>query len=408
MTTRPGLRSRVVVRGRGRVPIALALVAMLATAIAAAPAAAAQRSITNWKQASGGGYHTCGVTLSGRAYCWGGDPVGQLGNGPGHTASLVPSQVAGAATDWTAISAGGQTTCALKTTGRLFCWGDDSLGQMGDGNGRRSRNVPVEVAGGASDWASVSVGSTSACATKVSGRLYCWGADTFGALGNGGTNQARNTPVEVAGAATNWSEVSVGSEHACARRTTGRLFCWGSDREGQVGDGPSLVNRTSPTPVASGGTSWATLSAGFRHTCGVRTTHELFCWGDDDAAQLGAPGQDTVDRPVPTEVVGNTTDWSSVTGGGGTCARKTDNRVFCWGLSSRGQTGNNSPFPFEPRPVEIAGGITDWASVASGGHHSCAVRAIHTLYCWGYNDWGQIGNGGSAIPWVTVPVQVAP
>lgn len=392
--------------------LVVSLLSVLGASVSGAPADAQEEasSITNWVQVDAGTSHTCGVTADGRAYCFGSDGAGALGNGPGGGVRTTPSQVAGGSTKWAVISAGELVACALKTTGRLYCWGKDATGQLGDGNGRHNRSTPVEVRGGHRDWTAVSVGSVSTCAIRQ-GRLFCWGADAFGALGNGGADTSRNAPVEVAGGATNWASVSVGSFGACARKTTGRVFCWGDDRFLQVGDGANPGPARRPTAVANGGDTWASVAAGTLHRCAVRTDGRLFCWGHDLFGQLAAPGQDVANRDVPTQVIGNTLDWSSVAGGTTfTCAIKVGGSIWCWGLRDVGQMGNGSTssfLQFEPAPGATT--FADWQSLTAGDSHACAIRAGGALYCWGRGDEGQLGTGPlSGNPIRTSPTQVAP
>lgn len=389
-----------------------ALVALVAMAVASGPAVAGAdavpESITDWQQVDGGTAHTCGLTGAGRIYCWGSNGRGALGIGVWGGVRTTPTLARG--TKWAAVSAGDFTTCALKTTGRLFCWGADGSGQRGDGNGRKASPVPVQVAGGHTDWTSVSSGALTTCGIR-SGRLFCWGADTFGALGNGGRDVARNKPVEVAGGATNWASVSVGLFGACARKTTGRVSCWGDDSHGASGDGGATVTATRrPSPVANGTTTWASVTAGLGHRCATRTGGRLFCWGDSTQSALGLPGQNPVDANVPTEVTGGRTDWAEVAGGtSATCARTTAQTIECWGDNSFRQLGDNSAFPFRAAPTPVAGGIADWVSVTAAEGYACAIRTGGALYCWGRNDLGQLGLGpASGTPVVGVPTQVAP
>ena len=209
--------------------------------------------------------------------------------------------MAGGATDWASVDVGVSYTCARKTSGRLYCWGLDGSGQLGnlaDGD----QSAPVQVAGAATDWASVSTGDTHTCARKTSGRLYCWGLDNAGQVGNGGTNTDQGTPAEVAGAATDWSTVSAGAFHTCARKTSGRLFCWGFDDAGQLGDGGTPTDRGAPVQVAGAATDWASVNAG-GSSCARNTTGDLHCWGDDTHGQLGDGGAN-LNQPTPAHVSG--------------------------------------------------------------------------------------------------------
>ena len=211
--------------------------------------------------------------------------------------------------DWRQVSAGGDHTCGIRRSGRLFCWGSDNFGQLGNGATTGPRSTPAEVSGTATDWASVSAGARHTCAVKTTGRLYCWGDDNNDQLGNGAPAGDRPTPVEVSGAATKWASVSAGGGHTCAVKTTHRLYCWGGDLNGQLGNGAAIGNRATPVQVAGTAANWASVSAGVRHTCALKTTRRLYCWGADNNGRLGN-GNISDDRPVPGQVAGGATDWA--------------------------------------------------------------------------------------------------
>ena len=352
---------------------------------------------TGWRQVSAGGLHTCGIRTSGRLYCWGDDSQGQLGNGGANVDRMVPGQVAGGGTNWTAVSAGFMHTCARRSTGRLYCWGDDVVGQLGDDGRVQDRNTPIEVQGRATDWTAFSAGASHTCALKQNGRLYCWGYDLDGQLGNGGADSSSTIPVQVAGNATNWRTVTAGYSHTCAVRTNGRLFCWGLDDHGQVGDGGTYSHRSVPVRIGAG-TNWRSVAAGWSHTCGLRAPGRLFCWGADDAGQVGNGGPGTANQPRPVAVLSALTDWTAVTAGTAhTCARRANGRLYCWGWDDNGQVGNGTPEFDESVPFEVLGNRTDWASVDAGGEHTCARLRSGRPFCWGDDDGqGQLGDGPPA------------
>lgn len=208
----------------------------------------------------------------------------------------------GGAAPEASVSAGLCRTCAVKTSGHLFCWGSDAFGALGDGAAIVNRHVPTEVGAHAANWASVSAsGGALVCAVKTSGRLFCWGDDKFGDLGNGGSNTQRHTPTEVAGRATNWAAVSVGDVHACALKTSGHLFCWGLDTNGQLGDNTATANRNIPTEVAGRAADWIAVDAGSGHTCALKASGRLYCWGWDQFGALGNGGANS-DRHTPVQV----------------------------------------------------------------------------------------------------------
>lgn len=383
---------------------------------AMASTAVPEAGSSDWQSVTAGSKATCGLTQSGRLYCWGSDRDGQLGDNRILVDSTTPVPVEGVAAtaDWASVSVGGMHTCAIRTSGRLYCWGQSDHGALGDAGGYNFSPTPTEVAGRASNWASVSAGFDHTCAIKTSGRLFCWGFDFRGQLGNDSERRDRHRPTEVAGHFTNWQSVSAEGLRTCAIRSPGRLYCWGSDSRGALGDGGP--NRARPTPVRVGAAAdWASVAVEWSHTCGLRTTGHLFCWGDDTAGALGNNAQ-LRNRNRPVEVAGHATDWTSVTLGfagdedgirpGTTCAVKITGRLFCWGSDVLGMLGNGGADTNRPVPTEIAGNATDWAFVDAGSNHVCAVKTTDLLYCWGSNLYGQLGDGSSRNS-RAIPVEVA-
>jgi alpha-tubulin suppressor-like RCC1 family protein len=228
------------------------------------------------------------------------------------------------------------------------------LRSSGNGLPLADRHTPAEVAGAHTDWGAVSVGGGHTCARRTTGRLFCWGHDEGGELGNDAPLVDQATPVQVARARTDWGSVSAGYLHTCARRTTGRLFCWGRDNGGQLGDNPALGRHPTPVEVAGERTDWSSVSAGDRVTCARRTTGRLFCWGDDDHLDLG-DGLPQAPQPVPVEVDGARTDWAALDLGlNHACARRTSARLFCWGNDGHFELGDGPPAGDQPAPVEVS------------------------------------------------------
>ena len=230
-----------------------ALTGLLVVDANPASAQAPEYGSSDWRVVATGGQHTCGIRTTGRLYCWGDDTYGQLGDGGTNTGQPAPVLVAGRPTDWRQVVAGGAHTCARRANGRAYCWGADSYGQVGDGGTNTDRPIPTQVAGAAADWTTITAGETHTCGRRASGRLYCWGDDTrFGQLGRGGNVLSdQSAPAEVAGGATDWVDVSAGSTAwtTCARITSRRLFCWGANGLGQIGDGTTEYLRNEPVPV---------------------------------------------------------------------------------------------------------------------------------------------------------------
>lgn len=276
------------------------LLALIAAATVLVGLASPAVSATGWTSLSSGSAHTCGIRL-GRIYCWGSDTFGQLGDGTAGGNRAVPAPIASGATDWTSVSAGNLHTCATRA-GRISCWGFDGTGQLGDGSAAASADpTPGLIASGATDWTSVSAGDYHTCAIRA-GRVACWGYDVTGQLGDGSAGSGADaTPGLIASGATDWTSVSAGTYHTCATRA-GRVACWGEDAYGQLGDGSAAAS-ADPTPglIASGATDWKKVDAGAFHTCAIRAA-ELACWGYDGSGQLGDGTPGVSPDPAPNLV----------------------------------------------------------------------------------------------------------
>jgi alpha-tubulin suppressor-like RCC1 family protein len=346
-------------------------------------------SFSDWVSVSAGGRHTCALRSTGQLYCWGYNLYGQLGDGT-TTDRSTPVLVSGGITDWVAVSSGGYHTCGLRRTGEVYCWGWNDSGQLGDGSGVWFRTTPGRIGGGFNDWVALSAGGYHACAIRSTRVLYCWGDNYYGQLGDGTTTN-RFTPTVVFGGFTDWITVSSGGYHTCALRSTKALYCWGGNFLGQLGDG-TTTQRIIPVAVSGGFTDWVTVSAGGYHTCGLRGGGILSCWGKNLFGQLG-DGTD-INRLIPYPVSGGFTDWVIVSSGGEhTCALRVTGELFCWGGDDYGQLGDGSPGGFRTTPILVSGGYYTWRIVSSGDTHTCAIRSNGALYCWGSNGAGQLGDG---------------
>ena len=309
-------------------------------------------SATNWDTVDGGDYNTCGTRTDYSLWCWGDVANGVLGLGPNSGERHYPSQVA-PSQHWTTVAVGARNACAISTSKALWCWGNSTFGQTGTGN---NENVPTRV-GAFSDWTSVDIGASHVCGVN-GGKLYCWGYNRLGQLGLGASDTAeRSVPTQV-GSATDWVSVSTGSSHTCGIRAGGGLYCWGSNGSGQLGDGNTIAGEgggshgSVPTLVGSG---FSSVSSGSGSTCAVKTvSDELFCWGGNSGGELGV-GNNLPSTNLPVAV---STSWASVSvgTGGHVCGVKNDNVTYCWGNNGFGQLGmnegnQNNPASFAPRPV---------------------------------------------------------
>ncbi len=274
--------------------------------------------------------HGCGLLAGGRAVCWGDNRLGQLGDGSATTSpSAVP--VAGDLS-FSTISAGAAHTCGIAG-GKAYCWGKGKEGQLGD-RSRSDRRRPVAVKTGQS-FVAISAGGDHSCALTAAGKAYCWGDGFSGQLGFGGLEQ-QTEPIDVSGS-QKLTRIALGGKHTCALTDGGKAYCWGSNESGQLGDG-SKSDRATPQEV-SGAQTYASISAGANHTCAVTSGGEAFCWGEDRFGQLGDGGKS--DRTKPFAVSGGLSFTSISAGEGYTCGM-TSAGAQCWGRNERGQLGDGT------------------------------------------------------------------
>ena len=354
-------------------------------------------------QISAGSNHTCAVTTSGGAKCWGLGSQGQLGNNS-TTSSSVPVDVVGLTSGVASITGGGAHTCAVTTSGGAKCWGSNSSGQLGN-NSTTSSSVPVDVVGLTSGVASITGGSYHTCAVTTSGRAKCWGSNGYGQLGNNSITNSK-VPVDVVGLTSGVASLTGGTTHTCAVTTSGGAKCWGRDDNGQLGNN-STTSSGIPVDVVGLTSGVMSITGGLFHTCAVTTSGGAKCWGSNNYGQLG--NNSITNSSVPVDVVGLTSGVVSLqaggTVGGATCAVTTAGGAKCWGYNYYGQLGNNSTTDSSV-PVDVVGLTSGVASLTVGGYHACAVTTSGGAKCWGYNYYGQLGNNSTTNR--SVPVDVSP
>ncbi len=333
---------------------------------------------------SGGSLTTCAVTAAGAVFCWGDNTDGQLGDGT-VVSKAIPTLVSAGGVMFTSVVVGSAHVCALGATGQAWCWGSNSTGQLGDNSGV-GQLVPVAVAGG-HQFQSLVAGDLHSCGLRLDGSAWCWGGNGNGRLGDS-TVTARPAPVAVNGGLT-FTSLTAGASHTCGLTATG-LFCWGSNGSGRLGDG-TTTDRRAPTAVVTGGTSFVAVAAGGAHTCGIATSGVAMCWGSGGAGALGtgtALGQLT-----PVAVSGTATYTSIAAGVAHTCAITAVGVVHCWGNNGNGRLGDGTTIS-RSVPTAVVGTFTAVA-LDVGGEHSCALATVGSAICWGRNLEGQLGDGGT-------------
>jgi alpha-tubulin suppressor-like RCC1 family protein len=350
-------------------------------------------SEATWLKVSAGVAHTCGLKEDGSLWCWGEASNGQLGTGA-TTDRTSPTRV-GTATNWTDLSVGAWHTCALKTDHTLWCWGENQDATLGDGT-TTDRLEPTRIGDG-DNWARVGAGSTVTCALTSGGVLYCWGYNASGQVGDGTTTK-RLVPRKI-GTEGNWVTVDSSGHHTCGVDVQGSLWCWGHNANGRLGDG-TQVNRWSPT-LTDDQRRWVGVACGRFHTCAVAADGSAWCWGDNGDGQLGTGRPVSKLRPT---LVSDEADWGApVAGSFQTMARKSDGSLWGWGASyPEGRLATpNTGHAAEPTRSQ---GESLWRDVGVGWTHACGVLSAGSLWCWGGNNYGQLGRGNTNT--YTNPVEV--
>jgi alpha-tubulin suppressor-like RCC1 family protein len=262
-----------------------------------------------------------------------------------------------------------------------------------------SLNEPGHQEGSIFTDTTVSAGGKHTCAILDDGSLKCWGDDHRGQLGDGGSNIAKDTPVSVSlGTGRTAVAVSAGDEHTCAILDDGSLKCWGLDNEGQLGDGGSNTNKNTPVSVSLGtGRTAVAVSAGDAHTCAILDDGSLNCWGPDGYGQLGDGGSNTnKNTPVSVSLGTGRTAVAVSAGFAHTCTILDDGSLKCWGLDNYGQLGDGGTNTNKNTPVSVSLGTGRTAvAVSAHWHNTCAILDDGSLKCWGFDSHGQLGDGGS-------------
>ena len=336
-----------------------------------------------WEKISAGGGHTLAIKNDGTLWGWGHNGYGQVGDGTNENA-YAPVQI-GTDTDWQSVSAGGQSSAAIKNNGTLWTWGDNEYHQLGDGTTTDS-TMPHQM-GTATNWASVSCGMVHVLALKNNGTLWAWGDNSSGQLGNGNGNET--TAIVQVTTAANWQFIDAGYMHNSAIRTDGTLWVWGRNQDNQMGSGfPAGGYLATPSRFGTDA-NWQSVSGGAESTVAIKTDGTLWGWGTNTNGQLGNGTHSY--RGVATQS-GTDNNWLAVSSGIGTftLGLKQDGSVWGWGSNGYGQVGDGTN-QSRSVPTRILSDET-YQFIDAGGYYATAITRSDNVYTWGENNAGGLGN----------------
>jgi alpha-tubulin suppressor-like RCC1 family protein len=288
-----------------------------------------------------------------------------------------------------AVTTGDTHACALADDGRVFCWGQNDEGQLGDGTTdyRDFGTVPVV---GIDDARTIAAGIRFSCAVRADGTVWCWGEDP-------GQDPSTLLPRRVAGI-NDAQFVTAGGAFACALRETHQVVCWGNNALGQLGTGSFSAGEATAQPV-EGLSDAVEVNAGWNHACAIRFDRTLWCWGGngDGATGYGQLGDGTLQNRASPVQVSLPADVISVAAGGWTtCATLVDDTVWCWGYGERGTLGDGN-FSNSSVPVQVVG-LDNVGLLALGDYTACASRDDDSVWCWGDTSWGSSTGGPAGTP----------
>jgi cysteine-rich repeat protein len=357
-----------------------------------------------------GGSHTCTMLTDGNAVCWGQNSSGQLGvasfslTAHGDEAGEAPGDndmvtLPDEELTISSLALGSQHSCAILSDSNLYCWGESQNGQLGLGINADRKVMTDAVDFGGDPVASVAAGGQFTCATLADASAWCWGLNSSGELGIGDadTRYVPDTAIDLDDIGVD--QITAGSAHACALLETGEVVCWGDNSSGQLGDSDGGNDSATPASVDLGGGEVTAIDAGGLFTC-VIVDDEIKCWGENGSGQLGNNDGTNTDLDVPSAAldIDGETPIKLAMGSEHGCALTGTGKVYCWGESDAGQTGqNDTTDDIAPALVDIGAAYTA-TDIAAGGDHTCVVLEpvdeedlSRHIRCWGEGGVGQLG-----------------
>ena len=348
-----------------------------------------------WQQVAAGFSHTTAIKSDSSLWTWGWNGGGQLGIG-NFTDQYTPVQI-GTEHSWKMVTVGGYHTLAVKNDGTLWAWGANYWGELGDGT--IDDRIDPEQVGQDNDWKAVAAGGAHTVAIKTNGSLWAWGWNDYGQVGNGMVFTEQMVPVQI-GTATNWDQVAAGYVNSLAIKTDGTLWAWGANNYGQLGIGTNTYYYSVPVQVGTA-TDWQQVTAGSEYTLAIKSDGTLWTWGQNHNGQLGIG---SYEEPNAPQQIGTDHDWQQV---GAkyyhTIAVKSNGTLWAWGRNTDGQLGDGTNIKHNA-PVQV-GLLTNWQQVIAGFAYTVAITNDGSLWSWGNNEHGQLGDGTDSTK--ITPVEVS-
>lgn len=336
---------------------------------------------------SSGNYFNLGIKPDGSIWGWGSSVFGQMGNGS-EADFYSPTQIS-SATDWQKLVCGQYNTFVIKSNGTMWCSGTNSTGQLGIGSTVNYTNTFTQI-GTDSNWSQVAPSNSFTIALKANGTLWGWGQNDLYQMGNGTCCSNRLSPGQI-GTDSDWVMVETsGVRTGLALKNNGTLWGWGGNASGLVG--PSNIGfRQYPTQLSLDN-DWVSITSGNGHALALKTNGTLWGWGYGGQGQTGDDLPEAYFRDIPVQV--GTSTWIYISAGfNSSYGIKSDGTLWAWGLNDTGQLGDGTTVN-RRQPVQISTD-SDWVRTSGGWNHGVAQKANGAIYTWGSNDFGQLGNGGT-------------
>lgn len=325
-------------------------------------------------------------------WTWGYNNAGQLGNNNSNSQSS-PVQTVSTGTNWKQVDSGTQHSAAVKTDGTLWLWGCNASGQLGNNNAT-NQSSPVQTVSSGTNWKHVSAGSADLTASiKTDGTLWLWGCNQSGNLGNNRAGINHSSPIQTVSTGTNWKYVELAKDGVnyptVSLKTDGTLWVWGCNNCGQLGTN-STISQSSPVQTVSTGTDWKSISSGAGGAAAIKIDGTLWLWGRNIRGTLG--DNNSIDRSSPVQTISTGTNWKQVSlGSAHTAALKIDGTLWVWGFNGQGQLGNND-IVNRSSPIQTVSTGTNWKQVSAGTCQTGSIKTDGTLWVWGCGGCGQLGN----------------